>query len=276
MKTTGFPKPLNDAQTAFRELCEKGGGQNGGPPRGKVQGVLRDAGQSLNKFGFDEIGSHLAALPGRNPWHVCYAMGLSWGHLAKLDLTFTEAAVNTLEDWNGGDLAAACAMHMERGPQPIHDSLAGGYQLFQKVKLPDGLPGDLKSIGRAQERWLSPILSPDRPKYIGSWNATAMFMVALFAQPGLAATMTDCSVMLPPGGPIFNALKLLRKAHILPVDPAGSELDDASFEPGAIYENNATMMGLLKGRSDWSMIDVHSGLYMLGTRYPHSNQWLNS
>jgi hypothetical protein len=274
MKTTGFPKPINDAQKAFRELCEAGGGVGGGPARTKVQQLLRDAGRSLNEFGFDEIGSHLAALPNHNPWHVCFAVGMSWGHLAKLDLTFTESAANLMSDWNSTDLATARSFHMERGPQPIHDSLSGAYQLFETVKLPDELPSNLKSIGRAQERWLTPILSPSRPKYIGSWNATAMFMVALFAQPALAATMTDCAFVLPPGGPIFNALKLLHQAHILPNPPAGSELDDQSFEPGALYENNAIMESLLKGLPDWGMLDVHSGLYMLGTRYPLSNQWL--
>jgi hypothetical protein len=274
MKTTGFPKPTNDAQKEFRELCELGGGKDGGPPRTKVQQLLRAAGKSLNTFGYDEIGSHLIALPDHNPWHVCFAVGMSWGHLAKLDLTFTEAAANLMSDWNSTDLQTACSCHMERGPEPIHDSLSGAYQLFQAVKLPDGLPDNLKSIGRAQERWLTPILSPNRPKYIGSWNATAMFMVALFAQPKLAATMTDRAFMLPPGGPIFNALTLLHRAHILADRPAGSELDDQSFEPGAIYENNATMESLLKGLSDWGMLDVHSGLYMLGTRYPLSNQWL--
>lgn len=274
MKTTGFPKPLNDAQREFRELCEAGGGRNGGPPRTKVQQLLRAAGKSLNAFGYDEIGSHLKALPDHNPWHVCFAVGMSWGHLAKLDITFTEAAANLMSDWNSSDLQTACSYHMERGPQPIHDSLSGAYQLFQMVKLPDALPDNLKSIGRAQERWLTPILSPQRPKYIGSWNATAMFMVALFAQPTLASTMVDRSVMLPPGGPIYNALHLLHRAHMLPKPPAGSELDDQAFEPGAIYENNATMEDLLKGLPDWSMIDLHSGLYMLGTRYPLSNQWL--
>lgn len=274
MKTTGFPKPLNDAQKEFRELCEAGGGAQGGPPRTKVQQLLRTAGQSLNAFGYDEIGSHLAALPDHNPWHVCFAVGMSWGHLAKLDLTFTEAAANLMSSWNSSDLQIACSFHMERGPQPIHDSLSGAYQLFQLVKLPQGLPRDLKSIGRAQERWLTPILSPNRPKYIGSWNATAMFMVALFAQPALAATMKDRAFMLPPGGPIFNALKLLHQAHILNTPPAGSELDDNAFEPGALYENNALMESLLKGLSDWGMLEVHSGLYMLGTRYPLSNQWL--
>jgi hypothetical protein len=86
--------------------------------------------------------------------------------------------------------------------------------------------------------------------------------------------MTGRAFVLPPGGPIFNALKLLHQAHILPSAPAGSELDDQAFEPGALYENNATMEGLLKGLPDWSMLDIHSGLYMLGTRYPLSNQWL--
>lgn len=275
MKTTGFPTPINDAQKAFRELCEKGGGPNSGPPRGKVQALLDDAGKSLNRLAYDEIGEHLDALADRNPWHVCFAVGLAWGHLAKLDLTFTEAAVNTLENWNSSDLATACSYHMERGPDPIHHSLSGAYQLFQRVRLPEKLPDDLTRIGRSQERWLAPILSPDRPKYIGSWNATAMFMVALFAQPALAATMTDRVFMLPPGGPIFAALKLLHRAHVLSRPPAGSDLDDEAFEPGSIYENNALMEELLKGHQGWSMLDVHSGLYMLGTRYPLSNQWLN-
>ncbi len=274
MKTTGFPKPVNDAQREFRDLCEAGGGAHGGPPRTKVQQLLRAAGRSLNAFGYNEIGSHLVGLPDHNPWHVCFAVGMSWGHLAKLDITFTEAVANLMANWNSSDLNTACSFHMERGPQPIHDSLSGAYQLFQTVKLPDSLPNDLKSIGRAQERWLTPILSPNRPKYIGSWNATAMFMVSLFAQPALAATMTERAFMLPPGGPIFNALRLLHQTHILPSPPAGSELDDNAFEPGALYENNALMEGLLKGLPDWGMLEVHSGLYMLGTRYPLSNQWL--
>jgi hypothetical protein len=56
------------------------------------------------------------------------------------------------------------------------------------------------------------------------------------------------------------------RAGILSQRPAGSELDDAAFEPGALYENNALLAEVRRGRSDWSLLDVHSGLYMLGTR----------
>lgn len=274
MKTTGFPKPINDVQNEFRGLCEAGGGARGGPPRTKVQQLLRSAGKNLNAFAFSEVSAQLPALPNHNPWYVCFAIGMSWGHLAKLDLTFTEAAANLMSNWNSADLNVARSFHMERGPQPIHDSLSGAHQLFQIVKLPDSLPNNLESIWRAQERWLTPILSPSRPKYIGSWNATAMFMVALFAQPHLAATMVDRAFILPPGGPIFNALKLLHQSHVLSTPPAGSELDDEAFEPGALYVNNALMESLLKGLPGWSMLDLHSGLYMLGTRHPASNQWV--
>lgn len=150
-----------------------------------------------------------------------------------------------------------------------------GYSMFQRVKLPSHLPDDLATIGRAQERWLSPILSrvEERPKYIGSWNATAMFMVALFSKPSLGDKLKNREVMLPPGGPIFSALSILHKANILKSPPAGNELDDQAFEPGSIYENNAHMAELLMGRSGWSMLDIHSGLYMLGTRYPMSKVW---
>ena len=235
MKAVGFPAPLNDVQTQFRELCEKGGGQGGGPPRTKVQELLRWGGRKMNDgFAYVEIGEHLSTYSDANPWHVCFAVGLAWGHLAKLELAFTKAAIGVLANWNSADLQKACSFHMERGAQPIHDSLSGAYQLFEKVKLPGALPSNLISIGRAQERWLGPILSPSRPPYIGSWNSTAMFMVAVFAQPSLAKTMLGPPPMLPPNGPIFNALKLLHRAHVLAQPPAGSELDDHAFEPGAI------------------------------------------
>jgi hypothetical protein len=93
-----------------------------------------------------------------------------------------------------------------------------------------------------------------------------MFMTALFAQPALARTLIEPPPILPPGGPTFKGLQLLHQAGILSQAPAGSELDDADFEPGALYENNALLAEVRKARSDWSLLDVHSGLYMLGTR----------
>jgi hypothetical protein len=267
-------KPVNDTQRVFNELCEKGGGVKGGPARGKVLALLRESGQSLNKFAVSEMREHLAAHSTANPWHVCFAVGLSWGHLAKLDVGFTDAVVNVLANWNGADLERAQAYHMERGPEPIAQSLSGAHILFEKVLLPEALPASLNQLSRAQERWLSPILNPaTRPPYIGAWNATAMFMTALFAQPGLAAAHVAPSPMLPPGGPIFAGLMLLYRAGIMSRPPAGSELDDEAFEPGAIYENNALFAELCKQAPDWSLIDVHSGIYMLGTRHPHSDTW---
>ena len=97
-----------------------------------------------------------------------------------------------------------------------------------------------------------------------------MFMTALFAQPALAATQKTQKPLLPPGGPIFNGLRMLHAAKVLSRAPAGSELDDAAFEPGAIYENNQLFVELLAWQDDWCLLDVHSGLYMLGTRDPRS------
>jgi hypothetical protein len=238
-----------------------------------VQLLLKESGQALNRMAYEQVAENFDEYSAANPWHICFAIGLCWGHLARLDLKFTGAALRVLENWNIKDLTTAREYHLERGPDPIEQSLAGGHTLFGKVKLPDVLPSDLKRLGTAQQRWLTPILSKERPRYIGSWNATAMFMIALFAQPKLAAALTTPEVLLPPGGPIFGALQLLYRAHVLVKPPEGSELDDQSFEPGALYVNNSLFSELQKGVDDWSLVDVHSGLYMLGTRYAASNSW---
>ncbi len=267
-------RPLNGTQIGFNDLCTKGGGQGGGPLRGKVQELMSDSGKALNAFGVAEVQKALDNYAQEfNPWHVCFAVGLAWGHLAHLNPQFVGAAVRLLANWNADDLAEAKKHHNERGPDPIEQSLKGGYMMFQRVRLPPTLPDSLDRLRHFQERWWSPILSQDRPLYIGSWNATAMFMIALFAQPTLAATMTEVRVLLPPGGPIYNGLKLLYEAKLLSRPPAGSDLDDEAVEPGAVYENNALFAEIQNGKVPWSLIDVHSGLYMLGTRFAPSGQW---
>jgi hypothetical protein len=266
-------KPVNATQTEFNKISELGGGPKGGPARTKVCELLRRRGQALNEFADEQMAAHLTAYPNANPWHVCFSVGLCWGHLAKLDVDFTGAVVNVLADWNSGDLAAAKSFHMERGTEPIEQSLVGAHQLFARVVLPSTLPDSLERLGKAQERWLGAILGPERPRYIGSWNATAMFMAALFAQRALAKTQIDVPPILPPGGPIFTGLQLLHRVGTLTSAPAGSELDDQSFEPGALYENNALLAELRRGRGDWCLIDVHSGVYLLGTRDPRSSSW---
>jgi hypothetical protein len=260
-------KPVNDTQARFNELCLKGGGAGGGPARPRVLELLRESGKELNKLAFDEAKEFFAALPNANPWHLCFAVGLCWGHLAKTDVEFARAAVSILERWNASDLAKACSYHLERGPTPIEQSLTGASILFEKVILPKSLPNDLKQLHTAQQRWLSPVLNPKtRPPYIGAWNSTAMFMVALFAQPALAATQKLTEPALPPGGPIHAGLSYLHQAKITSGPPAANELNDAAFEPGVIYVDNGLFAELCAQRPDWCMIDVHSGVYMLGTR----------
>lgn len=270
-------KPINETQREFNLLCEKGGGVKGGPARGKVLELLRHAGQGLNGMAKSEMASHLTQLRNANPWHICFAVGLSWGHLAKFEIDFTEAVCRYLTGLDPKDLAVAKSFHLERGPIPIEQSLRGATVLFEKVRLPANLPSSLKQLGDAQQRWLGPILNPrDRPPYIGAWNATAMFMTALFGQPELASTQKTATPLLPPGGPIFCGLSLLHQGGIIRHPPAGSELDDAAFEPGALYENNALFQELCQQRNDWSMIDVHSGVYMLGSRHPLSGSWIET
>jgi hypothetical protein len=269
-------KPINELQEEFNVLCGKGGGVRGGPVRGKTLELLRAYGQRLNLGASEEVQKHLSEFPNANPWHVCFAMGLCWGHLARVDLTFTEAVIGCLEKINDADLKTAGSFHLERGPAPIMNSIKGAYMLFQQVVLPPELPTTLQKLGRAQERWLSPIVNPKtRPPYIGSWNATAMFMTALFANPKLAADQREPTPILPPGGPIFAGLELLHKAGLTSGPPDRADVDGEGFEPGVLYSNNGLLEKLLVGCSDWSLTDAHSGVYLLGTRHPHSNSWIS-
>lgn len=257
--------PATDCQKRWNELCDLGGGQGGGPARGKVQDLLHEFSLDPNSCAETELGEQLELFSDRNPWHVCFAFGLGWGHLAKIDRAFTGAATSYLEEPEHSALETACKYHLERGKGPIEASLIGGHTLFGKVKLPEQLPDSLSLLGRCQERWISPIQSKDRPRYIGAWNATAMFMMALFAKPELGKQLLDPTVQLPPGGPIYRGLNRLHKAHLLPRPPAGTGLDDEAFEPGAIYENNHLFTEILKGHAGWSLMNVHTGLYQLGT-----------
>jgi hypothetical protein len=267
--------PLNAVQLEFNKLCDLGGGAKGGPARTKVQSTLKFYGKKLSEYAHTEITEHLTTFADRSPWHVCFAVGLSWGHLARLELTFTEAAVNLLENWNDKDLKIAKKFHMERGPDPIEQSLRGGYLLFSTVTLPQQLPASLKGYAEAQQRILGRVIAKDRPKYIGSWNATAMFMVGLFSNPALGSQLRNKEVLLPPGGPLFAGLSILYENHFLFKKPAGSALDDEAFETGALYENNDLFAETIKGASDFNMLDAHSGIYLLGTRHPASNSWIS-
>src|SRR3981081_3249196 len=132
-----LPKAINALQREFAELCKKGGGQKGGPARGKVQALLKTYGKHLNEYAHSETVEQLQTYAEYDPWHVCFAIGLSWGHLAKLDLDFTGAVVGLLRGWNDDDLKTAKQFHMERGPDPIEQSLRGAQMLFSSVTLPE-------------------------------------------------------------------------------------------------------------------------------------------
>ena len=258
--------PVNEYQQRFNAICEEGGGPKNGPTRGKVQALLKDAGQALNAYAYSEIAAALSQLPDANPWHVCFAMGLCWGEMATIDETFFEAAVGAIEQWNDEDRKTARRFCTQKGRDLIEGSLRSAYGLFRDVtRFPEDLPQDLDALNKAQGRWFRSI-EKLQPSWIGPWNSTALFMVALFARPNLAATMTTIGPILPPGGPIHRALNLLHDAGTTQLPAQSLEDDDRFSALAAATADNGTMQDLLRGMSGCSMIDMHSGLYMIGTR----------
>lgn len=261
-------KPVNDWQRRYNELCNLGGGRHGGPARTRVQQLLHDAGQELNEELETYVLDTLETFCDFNPWHVCFAIGVAWGHLAKTEDAFIEPATLLMSDWNDVLLGDARIHFLERGPDPLEQSLRGGHMLFSRGPMPDHIPNDLAALGRVEQRWLDRVIGPQRPPYIGSWNAVAMFMAAVFAHRSLWTELRDETVLLPPGGPIHIALRVLHNDHVTSEPPAGNELDDQAFEPGALYQNQEIMNYLWRGHDEWSVMDVHSGLYRLGTNRP--------
>lgn len=261
-------KTVNIFQEKYNELCQLGGGISGGPARSKAQQLLIQAGKQLNDELYNDVTSSISSFPDINPWHICFSIGVVWGHFAQNIPEFIESASTLMSNWNDDLIAEARSYNFERGPETLEHVLMGGYQMFQTVTLPKEIPDTLDKLWKVQQRWLGPIIGNKRPAYIGSWNAAAMFLVALFIHRGLWHKLKDRTVLLPPGGPIHRALRILYQDKVINRKPAGSELDDQAFEPGALYENQELMENLMPNDDDCSVVDVHSGLYMLGTKRP--------
>jgi hypothetical protein len=264
--------PVNGTQRRFAELRAKGGGRDGGPEKGRVLELLRDSGRALNEYGYAEAREQLEAHPAANPWHVCFALGLAWGHSARMETAFTTHAVNFLADHKEYDLQHAQSFYLERGPEPIEQSLLGAHQWLQTHKLPEALPTTLDGLANTQEQWL-PRPGQTWPPYIGSWNGLAMFMTALFAQPALARTQRHSRPLLPIGGPVIAGLRILHRAYVLDEPTTGNERDGAGFESGVLLENNHRLAALLQDLPDGCLTDIHTGVYLLGTHDPRSDGW---
>jgi hypothetical protein len=60
--------------------------------------------------------AQFARLAACNPWHVAFAVGLSWGHLAQETGEFTDLAVSLMSDFDAATLEKAGR------PDPKHSS----------------------------------------------------------------------------------------------------------------------------------------------------------
>ena len=149
-------RPINETQRRFSVLCAHGGGAKGGPVKHKVLELLRATGQEVNRFAYTQTRQHFAAYATANPWHVCFAVGLAWGHLARLDVAFTGHVVDALTELNDQDLQAACRFHLERGPEPIRKSLLGAYSFLKRSCCPLPCPTIWSSCGRRSNAGFDP------------------------------------------------------------------------------------------------------------------------
>ena len=93
-----------------------------------------------------------------------------------------------------------------------------------------------------------------------------LFKMALFQNPELAAQLKDNTVYLPPGGPLSAGLRKLHSQGLLSRLPP--ERSEDAFDTLAITETNNLLLEVHGGRDGWSLVDAHSGVYMLGFKSP--------
>lgn len=260
-------KPINPTQHEYNELCRKGGGIKSGPARSRVLALLQASGAKINEGAHAELKSHLDAVGPGNPWYVFYALGLSWGHIAKHSEEFTAAAAAYLDHGAPSDLARAQEFYTERGREPIKNSLESGRILLQAATfIPVGVPSEIGQLADIQRKWNPLCFGPRKIPWIGKWNGTSMFLVALLSSPALWKMLKDGTVLLPSGGPISTGLELMHAAHLISARPDRLEPENNQDKLGSLSLDNGLMWELHKGLPSSNMVDIHSGLYELGTR----------
>jgi hypothetical protein len=227
----------------------------------------------LNSNAYSEVASALNTGDECNPWHVFFALGLCWGEMARYSDRYLLAAVGAISSWNDADRGEATKHCTQKGHELLEGSLRSASVVFDQIGTAlSTIPETLEEHNKLQGRWFRR-LNALNPSYIGPWNATALFMVALFARPTLAKTMRTLGPILPSGGPISRALNLLYQVGVTNHGAQSLE-DDVRFSALAgATADNGTMQELIVGMGDCSMVDMHSGLYMLGSRDPRSDSY---
>jgi hypothetical protein len=195
--------------------------------------------------------------------------------MAKYSDRYLRAAVGAISHWNDDDRRAAIEHFTQKGSELLEGSLRSAYVVFEALPASfDAVPSSLDRLVKLQNRWFAK-LNALEPPYIGPWNATALFMVSLFAQPELAGQMTTMGPILPSGGPISRALNILYQDHLTERGAQALEDDVRLGGLGGAAADNGTMQDLIRGLNGTSMVDIHSGLYMLGTRDVRSETYFD-
>lgn len=260
-------KPLNRIQRDWNALVHDASAENRKIGRSELHRLLITKSRPHTDFAINEMQSQLGELHKYNPWHVLYALGLAWGHFASLDIGFTSEAVEAIATGSPTATAAACKYHLERGPDGIERSLRGARQLFALVPPPATIPDNIRSLARLQQRFYGPSLRAEtRPYGVGGWNATALILMALFARPDLADQLKSSDILMPPSGTISAALALLHRASLVSQRPLETLSEDA-FDAAATAANTVLMVEVVSGLTSGSIVEVHNGLWLLGTRF---------
>ena len=252
----------NKWKQRYNELC----GTSGKPPRSHVVELLCEAGRWFNEDVLEtEVQATFEEFNSSNPWHLSFVVGVAWGQYAKKKTSFYEPALKWLSGRDENALSQAKTENKRSEADALGQCLRSGFRIFETMNLPDTIPTSLDELQQLQLKWIDRVPKLGLPQ-IGDWNFSALFMVMLFDESSRWKQLMDTTILLPLGGPVGNFLHTLVADDVIDEGPWSKRAVEEKIDPGKLFLCQKVMEDLLGGREDRSLVDIHSGLYVMGAK----------
>lgn len=264
---------FNMLQTEFATLVDRSGDNREILVEGLAP-LLLDAGGDLNANGARQLQEYLTGIPFEDLHIGWFVAGIAWGRDAEDSREFVLSAVQAIKSSKPKDHKRAMRFALAGRHRRLENLLRAGRQIVLQERHPCPISA-IEELNEYQQRLFKALqLLPD-VQGIGNWNLGAMFFCAALSDPQWRVEMNKARPRLPMSAPIFHSMEQLYSLRVLSRQPNYNPWrpKDSSY-PEALYSNNALLEELCQKLGTSRILDIHSGLYLLGTRNVDANSWL--